>query len=89
MAIGARPTEIVLMVLRQGMGLVLAGLVLGLAGAFALTHAMASFLFGVTPTDPATFVIVAAVLLVAAFVACSIPARRAAQVDPLHALRAE
>ena len=89
MAIGARPTEIVLMVLRQGMGLVLAGLVLGLAGAFALTHAMTSFLFGVTSTDPATFVLVAAVLLAAAFVACSIPARRAAQVDPLRALRSE
>jgi len=89
MAIGARPAEIVRMVLRQGMALVLVGLALGLAGAFALTHAMTSFLFGVTPTDPATFVLVAAVLLAAAFVACSIPARRAAQVDPLRALRAE
>ncbi|MGA2421014.1 MAG: ABC transporter permease [Candidatus Acidiferrum sp.] len=89
MAIGARPGEIVRMLLRQGMGLVLAGLVLGLAGAFALTHAMTSFLFGVTPTDPATFVLVAAVLLAAGFVACSIPARRAAQVDPLRALRTE
>jgi putative ABC transport system permease protein len=89
MAIGARPAEIVRMILRQGMGLVLGGLLLGVAGAFALTHAMTSFLFGVTPTDPATFALVAAVLLAAAFAACYIPARRAAQVDPLRALRAE
>jgi hypothetical protein len=89
MAIGARPAEIVFMVLRQGMMLVFAGLALGLAGAFALTHAMRSLLFGVTPTDPITFGLVAAALLVAAFAACCIPARRAVQVDPLRALRAE
>ncbi len=89
MAIGARPVEIVLMVLRQGMGLVLAGLALGMAGAFALTHAMKSLLFGVTPTDPVTFALVAAVLVTAAFVACYLPARRASQVDPLLALRTE
>lgn len=89
MAIGARPAEIVFMVLRQGMILVFAGLALGLAGAFALTHAMRSLLFGVTPTDPITFGLVAAVLLAAAFAACCIPARRAVQVDPLRALRAE
>jgi putative ABC transport system permease protein len=89
MAIGARPAEIVLMILRQGMALVFVGVVLGVAGAFALTRALKSFLFGVTPTDPTTFVIVAAVLAAAALAACYIPAHRAAQVDPLRALRAE
>ena len=89
MAIGARPAEIVVMILSQGMALVLVGVALGVAGAFALTRALKSFLFGVTPTDPATFGMVVAVLAVAAFAACYIPARRAAQVDPLRALRAE
>ena len=89
MAIGARPTEIVLMILRQGMALALAGVALGVIGAFALTRAVKSLLFGVTPTDPATFSLVAAVLAAAAFAACYVPARRAAQVDPLRALRAE
>lgn len=89
MAVGARPAEIVRMILRQGMGMVLAGMVFGVAGAFALTHAMKSLLFGVTPTDPVTFAGVAAVLVAAAFAACYLPARRAAQVDPLRALRTE
>jgi len=89
MAIGARPTEIVLMILRQGMALALAGVALGVIGAFVLTRAVKSLLFGVTPTDPATFSLVAAVLAAAAFAACYVPARRAAQVDPLRALRAE
>jgi putative ABC transport system permease protein len=60
MAIGARPTEIVLMILRQGMALALAGVALGVIGAFVLTRAVKSLLFGVTPTDPATFSLVAA-----------------------------
>jgi len=89
MAIGARPTEIVLMILRQGMGLSLAGVVVGLIGAFALTQSVRGLLFEVTPTDPVTFVGVALVLSAAACAACYIPARRAARVDPLRALRAE
>jgi putative ABC transport system permease protein len=89
MAIGARPGEIVRMILNQGMGLVLVGVAVGLAGAFALTNAVKSFLFQVTPNDPATFVGVAAVLAVSALAACYIPARRAARVDPLRALRTE
>ena len=89
MAVGARPSEIVLMILRQGMTLVAVGAALGAAGALALTRALKSFLFGVTPTDPATFGLVAAVLAAAAFAACYVPARRAAQVDPLRALRTE
>jgi putative ABC transport system permease protein len=89
MAIGARPAEIVRMILSQGMGLALVGVILGVATAFALTRAVKSFLFGVTPNDPATFLAVAAVLAAAALAACYLPARRAAQVDPLHALRTE
>jgi putative ABC transport system permease protein len=89
MAVGARPAEIVLMILRQGMALALIGVALGVAVAFGLTHAVKSLLFGVTPTDPTTFAGVAAVLAAAAFAACYIPARRAAQIDPLRALRAE
>jgi len=89
MAIGARPAEIVRMILSQGMGLALVGVVLGVACAFALTRAVKSFLFGVTPNDPATFLGVAAVLAASALAACYVPARRAAQVDPLRALRTE
>ena len=89
MAMGARPAEIIWMVLKQGMTLALVGVAAGALGAFALTKALKSLLFGVTPTDPATFGMVAAVLAVAAFAACYMPARRAARVDPLQALRAE
>ncbi len=89
MAMGARPAEIIWMVLKQGMSLALVGVAAGALGAFALTKALKSLLFGVTPTDPATFGMVAAVLAVAALAACYLPARRAAHVDPLQALRAE
>ena len=89
MAIGARPTEIVRMILGQGMVLALIGLVIGLASAYALTSAVKSLLFQVAPNDPATFFSVAAVLAFAALAACYLPARRAAQVDPLRALRTE
>jgi putative ABC transport system permease protein len=89
MAIGARPAEIVRMILRQGMGLAIVGVALGVSAAFALTHTVRTFLFGVTPNDPLTFVGVVAVLSAAAFTACYVPARRAAQVDPLRALRTE
>ena len=89
MAIGARPGEIVRMILSQGMSLALLGVTIGLAAAFGLTGAVKSLLFQVPPNDPATFFGVAAVLALAALVACYLPARRAAQVDPLRALRTE
>ncbi len=89
MAIGARPAEILGMILRQGMALALLGIALGLLGALALTQLFEGLLFEVGPTDPPTFVGVAAVLGAAALVACYVPARRAARVDPIIALRAE
>ena len=77
------------MVIRQGMGLVLAGVGLGLAGALALTRLLRALLFEVTPTDPITFAVVSLLLAAAALLACYIPARRAARIDPLAALRSE
>jgi len=89
MALGANRSAILRMVLRKGMMLTLTGTALGLAGAFALTRWMSSLLFGVSASDPATYVIVLVVALGAAFLACSIPASRASRVDPLIALRYE
>ena len=89
MAIGARPVEILRMILGQGMALALVGVALGLFGALWLTRLLQQLLFEVAPSDPLTYVGVAAVLGLAALVACYIPARRAARVDPIIALRAE
>ena len=89
MALGARPFDVLKLVVRQGMILALIGVVVGLAGALALTRVMSSLLFGVTERDPITFVVVAALLIAVAFIACLIPARRATKVDPLVALRYE
>jgi putative ABC transport system permease protein len=89
MALGARPGDILRMVLGQGLALTLLGVVLGAAGALALTGLAKSLLFEVTPTDPVTFAGVAAVLVAAAVIASYLPARRAAGVDPIDALRCE
>ena len=89
MALGARVGDVLKLVLRNGMSLALIGAALGVAGAFAITRVMSSLLFGVAPTDLATFTAVVVVLVVVAFVACYIPARRATKVDPLVALRYE
>ncbi len=89
MALGAHRSTILLMVIRKGLLLTLIGTVIGLAGAFALTRWMSSMLFGVTASDPATYVVVLFVSIGAAMFACSIPARRATRVDPLVALRYE
>jgi putative ABC transport system permease protein len=89
MALGARARDVLLMVIRQGMSLVVVGVVFGVAGAFALTRLMRSLLFEVGPTDSLTFVIVSLLLAAVGFIACFVPARRATKVDPLIALRYE
>ena len=89
LAVGARPVDILLMVIRQGMTMVLAGLALGLAGALAITPLLHALLFQVTPTDPLTFVGVASLLGLTALLACYLPARRSTRIDPLVALRHE
>ena len=88
-ALGASPGQILALVFRQGMTLTLAGLTIGLAGAWAAGRALVPLLFGVSGSDPLTCVGVAAVLTAVAAIACWIPARRAAQVDPAITLRAE
>jgi putative ABC transport system permease protein len=89
MALGAKPRDVLRMVVAQGMRLALIGLAIGLTGAFALTRVMESLLFGVSPTDPATFAIVSLSLAGIAFLATYLPARRATKVDPVIALRHE
>jgi ABC-type antimicrobial peptide transport system permease subunit len=89
MALGAQRRGIVLMVLRQGMELTGAGVVIGLIGAALLTRVMASLLFGVSATDAITFSIVTLILIAIAVLASYIPARRATRVDPVVALRDE
>jgi len=89
MALGASPSNVVWRVLGNALKLTALGVVVGAAGALAVSRLLASFLFGIKPSDPATYAVVAFVLLATASVAVYMPARRAMQVDPMTALREE
>ncbi|MEO8362739.1 MAG: ABC transporter permease, partial [Vicinamibacteria bacterium] len=89
MAIGAQRRDVLKMVVRGGLGLVIAGIVIGLAGSLALTSALQSQLFGVSAHDPMTFAAIASILFGVALLACVLPALRATRVDPMIALRVE
>jgi predicted permease len=89
MALGATARDVTLLVTQQGLRLMAIGVIVGIAGALFATRVLAGMLEGVTPTDPVTFVVVTAVLLVAGVIASLIPAQRAARVDPVVALREE
>src|SRR5262249_46234056 len=82
-ALGAKGGDVLRLVVGQGLKLVLAGLVIGIGGALALTRLLSEFLYGVSETDPATFAILSLLLAVVALSACYLPARRAMRVDPM------
>jgi putative ABC transport system permease protein len=89
MALGAERGDILGLVVRQGLILAIVGVVIGVAGAYGVTRFLKAMLYGISPTDPATYVAICALLLVVAFVACCLPALRATRVDPMVALRYE
>jgi putative ABC transport system permease protein len=89
MALGAKRADVLRLVVRQGMTMTLIGLALGLIGAFSISRVLRSLLYGVSSTDPLTFIAVSVVLLGVALLACLVPARRATRVDPIIALRTE
>ena len=89
MALGARSSEVLSMVLRQGLSVVAVGIAIGLAGSWMLSRTVAGLLYGVKPTDPVTFIAVPLLLIVLSAIACVVPALRASRVDPLTALHYE
>ena len=87
MAFGAAPADVFTMILRQGLTLALLGVGLGVGGGLALTRLLTKLLYDTSPTEPATFVLVSLAVAVTVLVACAIPARRAARLEPVVALR--
>ncbi len=87
LALGARPVDVIWLVIREGATLCAAGIALGIAGAIAATRGLASELHGVNPTDPATYLVAAATVAMVSLAACYLPTRRALRVDPLIVLR--
>jgi putative ABC transport system permease protein len=89
MAMGAQRADVLRLVVGEGMKLALIGAFLGLGGALAMTRLLKTLLFGVSTTDPLTFIVIAAALIIVTLAACFVPARRATKLDPLVALRHE
>jgi len=89
LALGAARADVLALVVRQGFSMAVAGSIVGLLASLALSRWIEGLLFGVKPTDPATFTAVVATLLAVALIACLIPAHRATRLDPTSALRAE
>jgi putative ABC transport system permease protein len=89
LAVGASPREILMMILRHGITLTLVGISLGLLAARTLMRFTASLLYGVRPSDPATFLIVPSFIIIVALLACALPARAAARLNPVDVLRSE
>jgi ABC-type antimicrobial peptide transport system permease subunit len=89
MALGAEARDVIKLIVKQGVGLTLIGAMIGLMLAVAVTRLLASLLYGVTATDPATFAGVVLFVISVAMLACYLPARRATKVDPMKALRCE
>jgi ABC-type antimicrobial peptide transport system permease subunit len=89
MALGAERSDVLRLIIGQGMGLVLGGMLVGTVGAFLMAKLLTNFLYGVTATDPATFITTFAVLATVALAACAIPARQALKINPIIALRYE
>jgi ABC-type antimicrobial peptide transport system permease subunit len=89
MALGANRKDVMNLILKHGIMLAIVGVTIGIVASFALTRLMSDLLFGVSPTDPATFIVIPIVLIFVAFISCFFPARSATKVDPIVALKYE
>ncbi|HEY7161514.1 MAG TPA: FtsX-like permease family protein, partial [Acidobacteriota bacterium] len=89
MALGADRNDVLRLILKHGITLAIAGIFIGIVASLAITRLMSDLLYGVSPTDPATFIAIPVVLMLVAFVSCFLPARSATKVDPIVALKYE